>query len=377
MTPRSRALLVFSAALLTGGCRRYASVKIEGKLAEVRPDGVVVEVSAKPGMRVAVGTYLREGDGELVPASGTVKVTLPRATWSHYDGDGVQIVAEERSLFRREGGYVTVPVGVAIKALAGIPEDDDPWFAVVGGPPNAGNQALVKIDGEPPRDGWLPLDGGPMELLVATPGDAELEIGGEALELDETGISSVKLPSEEILLSIDATSLGKTPKARVVAKLTRGKETTEHTLSLTLDDRRFAAALKKRLADVERGEKLPARFGKETDTTLIVPYDAGVDAVGAGARVVVGQARWVAIEHETRREGDSCRYQTFTHTLIYEDVELRVFEARTGKKLATHAFPTPAAECPVVSTSDERLVWRPKPEDVRAWVEKQQKAGWK
>jgi hypothetical protein len=375
MSRRVRTLLLVSTALLAAGCRRYTSVKVEGKLAEIRPDGVVVEVTAKPGMRVAIGTYLREGTGELVPASGTVRVTLPRAVWKHYDGSAVQIVAEKKSLLGREGGHTDVPIGVSIKALPRIAEDEDPWFAVVGVGAYARQALMVKLGDEPPLTAWLPLAGGPMELVVASPADAEVEIGGTTVEVDETGIAHVKIPSSEILLGIDTKSLGKTPKARLVAKTTRGKETAEHELVLTLDDRRLSEPLRKRLAAVEAGEKSPARFGKETETTLLVSYDAGVTVVGADG--LVGQARWIAIEHETKREGGDCTYQTFTHARIYEDVELRVFEARTGKKIATERFETPATECPIVASSDERLVWRPKPEVVREWVEKKQKAGWK
>jgi hypothetical protein len=375
MTRRLRTVLLVTTTLLAVGCRRYTAVKIEGKLAEIRPDGVVVEVTAKPGMRVAVGTYLREGTGELVPASGTVRVTLPRAVWKHYDGSGVQIVAEKKSLLGREGGHTDVPIGVSVKALPRIPEDEDPWFAVIGTGADSREALMVKVGDEPSLTGWLPLTGGPMELVVATPADAEVAIGDTTLDVDETGLTHVKIPSSEIFLGIETKTLGKTPRARLVARTTRDKETTEHPILVTLDDRRFLAPLRKRLVAVETGEKVPARFGKETETTLLVSYDAGVTVVGAEG--LVGQARWIAIEHETKREGESCRYQTFTHTISYEDVELRVFEARTGKKVATGTFETPSTSCPVVSSSDERLVWRPKPEDVRAWVEKKQKAAWK
>lgn len=361
--------------LLLGGCRGYKSVDFKGKIVEVRPGGIVVEVTTKPGLRVGVGTYLGKDEGKLVPDSGKVQITFPRAQWKGYDGTGVQLVGEKQNLLGREGGHADAKLPVNVKTLfERMPEDDDPWFAVVGGTgkyeTGAGTVRLVEDDKI--FSSW-PVEGGSVELVVATPGDAELEIGGKSMEVDATGLTTVKIPTRSLILGIDTKTLGKSPRTSVSAVVKRDKDKIDGKIELTLDYH-AAGMLRSELKKLEDGKGLPDK-GTARDMVLVVPYN--LDIVAMGTQGKVGEAKWIAIEHDKTREGGDCVYETFTLSRKFVDVELIVYEARTGKKVASKKFEAPSVACPQFASNKDSLIWRKDFAVVKEWVDKQLKTSFK
>lgn len=365
--------VALGSVVLLGGCRGYKSVDYKARLVEVRPDGVVVEVTTKPGMRVGVGVYLKDGEGKVVPDSGKVQFSMPRAEWKHNDGNRVQTVGEKKNLLGREGGNMDVPLPVELKMLDRIPKDDDPWFAVLGGGGKYDSNAMnVHLADEEKISGWMPSDGS-LELIVATPGDAELEIGGKSADVDASGLTTVKIPARSLLLGIDTKTLGKTPRTTVPVVVKRDKDKTEAKIELTLD-RHTDAMLRAELNKVEDGKTLPDK-GTARDLVLVIPYNEDIVAMGTQGKA--GEAKWIAIEHDKRRKGGSCVYQSFSLSREFVDVELVVYEARTGKKVTSKKFEAPYVECPEFASNQDSLVWRKDFAVVKEWVDKQLKTSFK
>lgn len=354
--------------LLLVGCRAVSHVEeFRPELVAVRPDGIEVEIRTKPGLRVGLGT-LHGVDGVLVPPSGKVRFTVPRAQWKGYDGNRLQLAGERRSIWREEYAHADLVLGPLLRSLDRIPEGQDPWFAVVAG---GGTYATDSLGVETEGEAKLRSDPDPKgrySMVIATPGDATLEIGGARYEVEATGLTTVSLPLPALLLGLDARSLTtETPRTRVPVVVRRGDDTTHTSLTLGFVGHGLDDALRKVLLAVETGQGLAAK-GAVKPLTVFVPYDSPVRAIGDGS---VGEARFVAVEHETVRKGGSCAYTSFFLSRSFEDVEVRLYDARTGKKVASKVFAAPYAECPEVASSKDRLVWRPKLETTMEWAGKQ------
>lgn len=367
-----RGLLLVSLALLAS-CRRYQHVDVKAKLVEVRPDGIVVEVTAKPGMLTDVGVTLKKGQGKLVPESGKVQVSLGRAQWKWYDGNRVQIVAEKTSLFTRESGWTDAPLPVSVKALDKIPKDEDLWFTVVsGGGKWATGATSVIIDGDDKLTTYLTKEKSTLELLVSTPADAELVVGGKTLEVESTGLTPLELDKRTVILNVETRSLTGRAKSSIPVTVTRDKEKTDAKIELGFDH--ADEPIRREILLLEEGKTFPAK-GPARDTVLIVPYDGDVVAVGAMGKL--GESRFVAIEHEKKREGGSCMYSSFSLTRRFVDVELRVYDSRTGKQVASHKFDAPYVDCPEWANSNDSLTWRKDFAVVKEWTEKALKSEFK
>lgn len=354
--------------VLLAGCRVTSHVEeFKPEVVAVRPDGVEVEIRTKPGLRVGIGVTLREGEGTVVPASGKVRVKMPRADWKHYDGNRIQLVGERKVFVKEEYAHGDAIVGPALRDLDRIPTDQDPWFAIVGGGGTYAQGTLGVAVADAPKLRSYPDKKGAYAFVVATPGDATLEIAGQESEVERVGLTTVAVPLRAVLLAVEAESFGKAPRAQVPVVVRRGDDTTKTTMSLVLDESPFDAALRKELVAIEEGQ-LPGK-GATKALTLFVPYDSPVRAIGA--KGTVAEARFVAVEHETVRKASSCLYTSFSLSRAFEDVEVRLYDARTGKQVASKKFIAPYVECPEFASNKDQLVWRPKLETTMEWAEKQ------
>lgn len=381
--PRALAPLAFALlALASTGCRRpFSSIPMKGKLIEVKPDGIVVEATATPGARVGIGTTLKEGDGVVADAGGKARLTLGRDQWKHMDGANVQLVAEKNSTFSRSAGHTDVAVGAPLKALTRVPADAEIWFVVVGGSDGiAGKEdPIVELDGgDAPIRAWVASDEGTLSFRVAATPGAEVDLAGKTYEIEKTGISLLEIAARDLWLGVRSDTLtGNKLRSELAYEVRSGKQGSEGgVLKVSLDSRRGLAELMKQLRGVAKQKPFPDRAGKVVDTVVHVTYQDTLLAVGPDT--TIGRARWVALETDTLREGGKCVYDLFTRTRKYHDVEVKVFEARTGKEVASKKFALDEeVECPQFATSSQSFDWREKVENVTAWLEKASKSGWK
>jgi hypothetical protein len=346
----------------------------------VKPDGITVEITAKPGMLAVLGVYVAEGKGTPVGADGTVRLTMPRKDWKNYDGNSLQVACEKRSLFGREGGSTTVPLGAPTRAFDRIPKDADPWFAVLAGSSSAAGADLrLEIDDEKsPISTWVTKGENTFSLVVAATPGAEVDLAGKTYEIESTGVSELEIPARNLWLGVRTDTLGGNKMRSDLAWVVRSgkKDEAEGVLKLSIEQGRGKDRVVKELRAIPDGTTFPATFGKVVDATLLVTYDDLLYAVGPDTKV--GLARWVAIERNTVRKGGDCVYDLFTRTRKHDDVEVHVYDARSGKQVAVKKFALDdEVECPMFATRSDTFEWREKVENVTAWLEKASKAGWK
>jgi len=384
----SSTYLGLSTALALGivGCRHVDHVDVTAKIVEVTPDAVTLEVKTKPGMHVGIGTTIHEGESVVTDASGTARVKLPRKKWQYYSGWNIQIAAEKKRLVFETYGNCDVKLPVNVKSLMRIPtEADKAGVALLGGTlvNESGGESDVFESGE--GDDRLMIFVGKkaktIPLVLSAAKEAKLQVAGKAVEVSETGLTETEITKEDFALFASTKYLlGNQMRATIpiAAKTSEANLTT--TIELAGPSSAVLPLLAKRVAGVETGEKFPSFPVLPTvDAVVIAREDGDVHWVGPHATAV--QAKWVAVEHGTTRDGGSCSYgmsyTAFSLRLKYLDIELKIYDAHAGTKVATKKFMTPTLGCPGVASSGDSLVYRPKTEDVEEWLEKQRKSDFK
>jgi len=407
---RSPSLVAISALLLLAagamGCRKE-QVTLSAAVSSVDAREVVVDVHAPPGMRVGFGTTLPKGEGTATDAAGNARLVMPRSRWKDHSGHGFQIVGEGKSLMKTRFGFTDAPLEMPVRALLRIPETPL-WFALLDAGREAGRATSGNADAankagsardkavylrlrdaggpaapaatprfdEPPAIAprWLPETAG-MPIRIATPPGARVELGAVSLDAAPNGLTQIELPSLELAASTTMETLASSTHALTVPVRVTKDGTTESS-SLTFDvTRKEAAWWVAPLVDgVVTGKPLPDAQPL-VDAVILRRSRGRLLHVGAPGRVA--QARWVAREEVTKRQGASCRYNTFINKIVYEDATIRVFDAHAGGEVAKASFRAPTVSCPSVAGSADAFVYGSSEATLTEWLGRSMARGWK
>jgi len=354
-------LIVFLlAAAALAGCKPKP-ILVKGELVEVTPAAVVVRVTSEPGVKVELSNHVREGGGTLVPPSGTVDLSLPRASFRGYYGSKIDVAAGKPGFRKDRWGTSEVTLPVPIESLLWLPEAPL-GAAILRGKRELGGKPLPialararQVGGkEPPVVYWGPSDA-TLPLVVGGPKGATLTIGSASVVVPKTGLADLDVPSAEIARNLAMDSLAPTKglvtSLPLVVEKDGARAASEEVLrvgSPGLRDRAWIAEA------VDRMVRAPEASSAPVEAVLWRQTDGEVVHLGAPGKLK--DARFVALETATYRDGPKCAYTSFSYKIRYEDVTLRVHDAQTGKELRSAVLPSPRAECLLVATRADKGV---------------------
>jgi len=359
--------LVLLAAVVLSGCSNKR-IDVEGKLVEITPDALVVEVKTKPGMRVDLGVTVDRTGGTPVSADGTARLTLPRARWKGYSGKEIEVAAGKRSFGHETWGSERVPTPAFISSYLRIEKDDSGlWFGALQLGERGEDTFAFDL-----ADGVFAAHVSPksrkVSFLAAAPPGSEVIVGDSSIKAKKPGIAEGDIPVRALVLG---TTLGEknTTKLEVIVK--KDDDEAKFAVDLVASDAKSVMQLLelvgKEVAAVGEGTFFPVR---PTITESVVVLDADGKLSQLGKPGPVGNARLVALQTAKRRDGAWCNYTTFSKTVHYDDLEVRVLEARTGKEVGKKKFVPPYVACPTIASSDEAFVWQVEEKTINSWIEK-------
>lgn len=352
-------------ALMASGCAK--SVPTKAKLARVTPKEMVVEVATEPGMRASVRSSRATATAN---AQGIALVSVPRASWPSMGS--VTVDVEGSSFGRRRFGRAALPFDFDGRKLTHIPDTDAPlWAAIVEAGRSYTNEpkktATLRMGADHVAY-WDPAT--PLHLVIATPAGAGLELGSKpAVRASPTGLTPVEVTTADLAPFALTSSLVAEPSSvdvELPARVSAGGADAVVPLRISVDTVRTAGTwLAPHLQAVARGETFGSRQPRAQGILLLTSW--GVEhVVHLGAGATAGEVRFVALETKRRHHegphGELCAQHS------YEDVTVTVYEAATGKKVASKAFAAEAASCPVLINLRQHDVYRPTPETISAWL---------
>lgn len=370
-------MAILVAAALTVGCRGSGRrVDLTATVVGVTFEAVTVEVKAEPGMNVGASIALRKGEGTPVGPDGVGRVTLPRARWGGYDGSDIEVSACASGFPKGRYGSTKAKLPVPIKSLTLIGADGFGVLALGGGSRAEAIQLTARgtqsVTGAPPSY-WQPKEA-KLPVTLAVPAGSRVKLAGVSAEASPTGLTTIEVDSAEVPQHVTLESLGDGATGSAIAapvlalslELTSAKGAPVRR-ELTWQLGGSPAWLVARLDAVPGGAKLTSV--PVVDALVLRRTSGRVGHLGAGG--TVGQARWVALETSTSRDGEVCPYSSFSYRIRYEDITVHVHDARTGKEVATKAFPSPKASCLIVASHGDAVrAYHVKDETIAAWLER-------
>jgi hypothetical protein len=345
-------------------------IDLEGKLVEITPDALVVDLKTRPGVRVDFGMTVARNGGVLVPADGTVRLSYPRTKWKFYSSDKLEIAAGKRSFGHETWGSAKVDTPALISSYLRIEKDDSGlWFGALRIGAKTAEGIPFDLNGET-SGAWLDVRSKKLALVAAAPIGSEVMIGGETLEAKKPGVAQGDIPVRELALGTTLSEGEKlSSKMNVIVK--KGDDSAKFAIELVATSSASVEHLRTLVAAeleaVEKGTNFPARPSIIEAVVVRTPEGRALQLGKAGP---VGDARLIALEKATRREGEHCLYTSFSKTIRYDDIDVRIVEARTGKQLASKKFIAPYASCPQIAGSDDSFVHQVDDEKINAWIEK-------
>jgi hypothetical protein len=376
------ALLAF-AGLLAACSSEKLTVSVD--LVALTPKDLTIEVTTSPGAHVSL-EYGGLASGPVADARGKARIVLPREELAHRDGEELSVYADVSTTFRHGFGQGHLRMPVRVAKLGGIPDKGPLYVSYLDGAEAKGTaeKSVVITDArEPDMAGkprpsfyrtvyWTPTDPR-FTFFFAAPAGSKVDIGGTAVDV-ANGLAKAEIPSDTLALSVEmATLSAKKPTLSLPVSVTKDGQTQAHTVALIASswhDKSWWLAA--RIDGVAGGKGFPA--GATVDALLLRTPDDEVVHLGAPGRAA--QARWVALERPTPRENDSLGHRCPVHS--YEDLDVDVLDARTGRKLASRHFKAPDARCPeIYYRGQPRGIARPDDETIAAWLQTGMAGPWK
>lgn len=366
-------MLVVAGALAATGCAK--SVPTSAKIVGLSSNELTVEVKTGPGMRAALNRVERESEAALADEAGVARVVIPRATWTKL-GSSIHIDARAESLVGRRFGFTSVDLPVPASCLPRIPEAPGPvWVGLLDAGESYTNSpsttaSVALTDGPEVECGgyWDPEK--PLKAVLTAPSGARLELGdGAPVDASSTGLTTVPLSPAALTPYVRTGSLTEDAKHAEVAiptKVTKDGASKVEPLWLKIRPVHGKPTwMAKPLEAVARGEPFGAKGARVPGVAYLTGW--GTDHVlYLGPEGSLGQARWVALEKRTRHHegpnGELCAQHS------YEDVEVTVYEASSGKTVASKRFKAEGVECPIVIHTNRHDTYRPTPATISAWL---------
>lgn len=357
-------MFLLFAALVASGCAK--SVPTSAKLAKVTPKEMTIEVKTAPGMRAGVRSA---GSASFTAnADGVALVSVPRSSWPSMGS--VTVDVEGSSLGQRRYGHASLWSDFDARNLKRVPDTDAPvWAAIVEAGRSYTNEpkktATLRLDGEAAY--WDPTT--PLHLVLATPAGAALELGPKPMVATATGITPVELTTGDLAPFVLTSSLvveGKSVDVALPVRVAAGGADRVIPLRFGVDAVHGTGTwLASHLQAVSRGRPFGAPRPRAQGVLLLTSW--GVEhVIHVGAGETTGDVRYVALETKRRHHegphGELCAQHS------YEDVDVTVYEAATGKKVATKRFTPEAADCPAVIFVNRHDVYRPTPQTITTWL---------
>ena len=379
-----RALLAAGLVLLSGCSKETLSVNVE--IHELTPTELTLQVKTAPGVRVA-RSYGELGKGLVTGADGIARVPVPRSAWKHLQTTSLEVHANGDGIGRKRYGQGAVRVPFNVQKLVQIPEGGPLHFAFLAGvelhwreketvtfvDPTEARSAPKKAKSAFDRATfWMPKEKAFSFWFAAPPG-ATVTIGGTELSAGN-GLAKADIPSDHLALFADmATLREKLVVLSIPVDVSKDAQTKSHTMTLHAESPRGESWwLAARLDAVEQGRTFPAG----TTVAALLHRRASDEILHFGAKGRAREARWISIEHGTKRNEDSSKRPCPLHG--YEDVAVTVLEAQSGKKLASKRFTAPDVRCEGVFVSGARkLVYGPREESITTWLEAGMAKEWK
>lgn len=359
-----RAVSLLFAALVTSGCAK--SVPTTAKLAKVTPKEMLIEVNTAPGMRAAVRSP--RSASSTADARGIALVSVPRSSWPNMGS--VTVDVEGSSLGRRRYGHASLWSDFDARNLTRLPDTDAPvWAAIVEAGRSYTNEpkktATLRLGDEAAY--WDPTT--PLRLVLATPANAALELGPKPTVACATGITPLEVTTGDLAPFVLTSSLvadGKSVEVALPLRVSAAGADRVIPLRFTVDAIHGTGTwLASPLQAVSRGQPFGSPRPRALGVLLLTSW--GVEhVIHVGAGETTGDVRYVALETKRRHHegphGELCAQHS------YEDVDVTVYEAATGRKVAAKRFAAEAADCPTLIFTNRHDVYRPTPQTITTWL---------
>lgn len=377
-------LATIAFAGLLAACSRE-TLPLSMQVASLTPQELTIQVTTRPGARVAK-EYGELAAGPVADAQGIAKLVVPRGQWAHYSGSSLNVYAESSTFLKGGFGHGDLQLPIATAKLARIPDNEPLYFTYLDGEEGKGTaEKSVRITDPQDAPGpgaagkklpaliyWSP-PGESFALHFAAPAGSKVDIGGTSTDV-VNGLARAEIPSETLTLAVEMASLSaKQQTLSIPVTVAKDGQTRSHLLSLAAASwHNKAWWLAARLDGVASGKGLPE--GSTVDALLIRTPDSEVQHLGAPGRAA--QARWVAIEGALPRNEDSRGHPCPLHR--YEDLDVSVLDAHTGKKLANRRFKAPDVTCQGMYVSKRgKEIYRPDDETIASWLKAGMAGGWR
>ncbi len=370
--------------LLSGCSKETLSVSVE--IHELTPTELTLQVKTAPGVRVARSHGELE-KGLVTGADGIARVPVPRSDWKHLQTTSLDVYANGDQLGRKRYGQGTVAFPFNVQKLAQIPEGAPLHFAYLAGvelkwreketvtivDPAEAKGAVKKAKSAFDRSTfWMPKEKAFTFWFAAPPG-ATVAIGGTVFNAGN-GLAKADIPSDDLALFADMSTVReKVVLLSIPVDVSKDAQTKSHTLTFHTESHHGEPWwLAGRLDAVEQGRTFPSG----TTVVALLHRTASDEVIHLGAKGRAREARWISIEHGTKRKEDSRKRPCPLHS--YEDIAVTVLEAQSGKKLASRSFTAPDVRCQGVLVSRAgKSVYGPEEKTITTWLEAGMAKEWK
>lgn len=371
---------------LSSGCDE-ADVDVTLSLRSVTRDGVVLDVKTEPGLLLSQTVALK-GEEPKSDAEGLGSVTIPSTDKPEkFEGSRPKLfvqVTKEGLISEDPGapfggpkrvGFGSIEVDFELAKLKTAPATPvGPWLHLVSPlPPDAPNCLMLDaaVDGTSIGDGWSPVGG---MVFLGQPG-TQATIAGIAFEVDSTGLGAFK-PTPAAMFPLLMAPVSVRAGGEFPVRIEHdGQDPVAVNIPFQLRAGCSQPIREHLLQRVSAGEPLLEGTAPAGDFAVVLKADGSIESQRPTVRkrlrakrpdlapVLLGSARYLAVEVETSREtGPECTkygerdagvvnnqdmvYRTqATFDPVFIETEFKLVDLTDGKELARKSFSPDRTTC--------------------------------